>query len=366
MNRSRCNEAAGPSAVDATAKMALEVIESFGVPCGQVSSARNGHAEQAHMMTRNWANQYGLLGDPHRQEMFDQLRYADMLAYGCTTAPPERLALFAQWFTYYFLLDDQQDLAVLTGRTEDFVALQKDLHYVFHSRGVDGSARTRNFSAAVADLCRCTAPHVSDEWWDRYVSHADEVFAAQRAENVLRLTGTFPDPEEFKVIRRRAGAADMVFDIIEACEGMEIPESIRYGSACSRYADDLNDFTTWTNDVLGVDHDAANGDPNNYVLIREHAGGLDRRTAIETVTAEIVELVANLPIRREDVRRSIGKFSVPQQIRIERSLDAWFDWAMNVPIHYMRAHGRLAQMDRARPGEPPAFTEDLLNRRSTA
>lgn len=337
----------------------LDIMGSFGVSTADVSSRCNEHAEQAHVMTRHWANRYGLLGNAHRNRLFDQLGYTQLLAYGCTTAAMERLALFSQWFTYYFLLDDQQDLAVLTGRDEEFVALQDDLRDVLLRRGEISTRRT-GLVAAVADLCRRTTPHVSDEWWSRYISHAEQVFAAQRRENSYRLTGWFPAPDEFKEVRRAAGAAELVFDIIEACESAEVPASMRTSPACCRYVDDLNDFTTWSNDVLGVDHDAANADPNNYVLIRQHADDLDREKAVSAVTAEIANLARDLAYRKAELCVAARTYSAAQQLRIEHALSAWFDWAMNVPIHYLKANGRLSHMDSARPQQPPAFTEDLL------
>ncbi|MHC9293751.1 terpene synthase family protein [Mycobacterium sp. LTG2003] len=338
----------------------LDIMTSFGISMADISDACNERVEDAHILTRQWANDHGLLGVPHQQRKFDQLGYTHLLAYGCTTAAMDRLALFAQWFTYYFLLDDQQDLAVLTGRTHEFGELQDDLRRILHTHGEDAAAHRSGLRAAVAELCRRTRPLVSSDWWDRYVHHAEQVFAAQRRENVYRLSGIVPAPEEFKRVRRDAGAADMVFDIIEACEGLEIPAPIRASAACSRYADDLNDFTTWSNDVMGVDHDAGNADPNNFVLVRQHVDNLTRDEAIRAVTAEIADLVGGLAARMDDVRAAGRALPAEQQARAAKALNAWHDWAMNVPVHYLKANGRLSQMDRAKPRQPAGFTEDLL------
>lgn len=334
-------------------------LAAFGITIAEVPTACSEHAQPAHTLTRDWANSFGLLGDPRQQRKFDQLGYTQLLAYGCLTASAGRLALFAQWFTYYFLLDDQQDLAVLTGRDDEFIALQDDIRQILHAQGKGGGDRP-GLRGAVADLCRRTAGEVSGEWWHRYVTHAEEVFAAQRLENGYRLTGRFPDPDAFKKIRREAGAADMVFDIIEAAEDLEIPAQLRGGAACRQYADDLNDFTTWTNDVLGVDHDAANDDPNNYVLVRQQAGDLSREAALESVNTEIARLVHGLGRRKHDVLAAAQAHPAAVRMKVDRALTAWHDWAMNVPIHYLRANGRLWQMDEAAPRQPPAFAEDLL------
>ncbi|MBY8886991.1 terpene synthase family protein [Streptomyces sp. PTM05] len=334
---------------------------SFSVPVGTIPHDRNPCAAVAHKSTRGWANRYRLIGDDRRQRAFDQLNYAELLSYACTTATASRLGLFAQWFTYYFLLDDQQDLAVLNGRHEEFVALQSKLRIALHSRGAVSPSRDEGLVAAVADLCRRTAPLVSDGWWYRYVTHAEQTFAAQRQESDYRLTGVMPTPWAFKKVRREAGAAEMVFDIIEACEESEIPESIRSSAACRRYADDLNDFTTWSNDVLGVQHDAANTDPNNYVLVREHADGLEREAAIAAVISDIVWLAEQMPLRRAEVKAVASMHcSGPELEGIERVLDAWRAFALNVPLHYLRADSRLAQMDGAAPGRPAGFISDLL------
>ncbi|WP_370942250.1 terpene synthase family protein [Amycolatopsis sp. cg5] len=311
-------------------------------------------------MTREWANRFGLIGTTGNQRRFDQLAYPDLLSYGCTTAAPEPLALFSEWFTYYFLLDDQQDLAVVTGRQQEFNALQDQVKQVLHTRGRGVRDDSVGLVAAIADLSRRTERYVSDEWWHRYVIHAEEVFAAQRQECGYRFTGTFPDLEDFKEVRRKAGAADMVFDIIEACEQIEIPGWLRYSSTCRSYADDLNDFTTWTNDVLGIDRDAAQVDPMNYVLVRQHLDGIPRGEATERVTAEIVRLVHRLPSRRAHVLSAAKEQGAGMFATVERAVDAWQAWAIAVPMHYLRPNSRLFQMDEAAPGHAPEFTADLL------
>ncbi|MFJ2008443.1 terpene synthase family protein [Streptomyces chartreusis] len=342
----------------------IRLLEPFGLGLNDIPRACHPQAVRAHELTREWADEYGLIGDADRRRRFDRLGYSRLLAYGCTTAPLEDLALYSQWFAYYFLLDDQQDLAILTGRHSSFIALQDQLRRVMHSRGlVDGAQRETGLVAAVADLCRRTAPQVSDGWWCRYVTHAENVFAAQRLESAHRLTGSVPTLDEFLEIRRRASSVDMVFDIIEACEGYEIPEPIRYSWPCCKYADDLNDFTTWSNDVLGVDHDAGNGDINNYVLVSERTAGLSRWEATESVSSNIRMLARRLPERADQVHRLAREYGEEHGERVTRVLNAWHAWAMNVPVHYLRADSRLWQMDLAAPRTPPAFTADLLPHR---
>ncbi len=335
-------------------------LESLGVSAEQVPRSCNAHAARAHKLTRDWATSYGLLGDTRQQNLFDQLSYTQLLAYGCTTAPVDRLALFAQWFTYYFLLDDQQDLAVLTGRNKEFIVLQDDVRRILHTRGIGAPMHSKGLRAAVADLCRRTTQYVSDAWWHRYIDHAEQLFSAQRQESNYRLANCFPTPSDFKNIRRRASAVDMVFDIIQACEQAEISESLRSSAACCQYADDLNDFTTWSNDILGLDHDAANADPNNYVRVRQHADNLSLDAAIDAVTVEVAQLVSGFANRKKDVRVTACTFTAAQWGQAERALHAWYAWAMNVPVHYLKSNSRLFQMDQAAPKRPPAFTEDLL------
>lgn len=339
----------------------LRALERMGLNLAGVPGKCHPRADEAQEMTRIWADAYGLIGDDDQQRRFEQLGYSKLLSYGCTTASLEDLALYAQWFTYYFLLDDQQDLAVLTGRHEQFVALQEELRRVFHAGAVSGPSRpSTGLVAAVADLCCRTVPQVSLGWWYRYIGHAEHVFAAQRLESMYRLAGSVPPVEEFMEIRRRASAVDMVFDIIEACERIELPEPLRYSLAFRQYADDLNDFTTWSNDILGVEHDAANTDPNNYVLVLERSAGLSRHQALETVATKTAVLLQRIAERAGDVRVLAQAYGAPTCERVERALDAWYAWSVNVPLHYLQAHGRLTQMDQAAPGQPPAFAADLL------
>ncbi|GMA89294.1 hypothetical protein GCM10025868_45440 [Angustibacter aerolatus] len=140
-------------------------------------------------------------------------------------------------------------------------------------------------------LAARTRPLVSPAWWDRFVTHLEHTFSAQRVENLRRREAAPSSLAEFKVVRREASTTDVCYDLVEACEDAEVPNAFRYSFACRRLADALSDFTTMTNDVFGVDRDTDNGDPNNYVTVIQRARGLDRDEAVVQATADVAALV---------------------------------------------------------------------------
>jgi hypothetical protein len=330
----------------------------FGIVLPQ---AVHPQAEQAQQLVEEWAVRYGLIQGRHQTNLFRSLAYPILFSRGCTTATLDDLVLFSEWFTYFFLVDDQQDIAVFSGRFPEFNSLQSCICEIVYHRG-QNSKESKGLPAAVADLCRRTILRVSDAWWYRFVSHVDLAFSGQRYENLYRTTGSVPPLEEFIEIRRAASTVEMCLDIIEACEGVEIPAAIRYSPACHRYADALTDITTYSNDVLGVERDARNAEPNNLVLVRQHWEGLDRSQAIDAVTKHVADLVAHdNELAGAIVATAEALRFDPETCRqIARAVAAWRAWAWNAAAYYARVGGRLTQMDEAGPLESPEFVQDLL------
>ncbi|WP_329791538.1 hypothetical protein V1227_06365 [Lentzea sp. DG1S-22] len=337
-------------------------MRSFGITSSQIPAWQNPFAASAHESTKGWASEFGLIRGTDQFRAFDDLAYTALFARGCPQAAQEDLALFSQWFAVLFFLDDQQDIAVFTGRSQAFATLQDRLGDILLRRGGGPVPNGTGLPAAVADLCRRTRPVVSDKWWNRFTTHAEMVFAAQRDENRHRLEGTVPSVEEFLAIRREASTVEICFDLIEACGRGEVPNAVRYSVAGRDYVAALNDFTTWTNDLFGVERDAANADPNNYVLVRQHVDGCDRGHAISTVTEDIRRLFGTLPdlrLRVEETALSVGCDEAARK-EIARVLDGWYAWSVHVPLSYLAEDSRLVKMEEVPQGKPPTFTEDVL------
>ncbi|MDR6593686.1 hypothetical protein ACFFSW_07335 [Saccharothrix longispora] len=337
-------------------------MRSFGIDDSQIPTSRARFTAEAHENVKEWASRFGLISGPDQLRAFDDLAYTALFARGCPHATLEDLTLFSQWFAVLFFLDDQQDIAVFTGRSGSFAALQDELGDILLQGGTGANEDGIGLPAAVADLCRRTRPVVSDRWWNRFTAHAESVFAAQRAENRHRLEGTVPSVGEFITMRREASTVEICFDLIEACERGRFPNAVRYSPAARDYVAALNDFTTWTNDLFGVERDAANADPNNYVLVRQHADGCDRQHAVKTATEDVRRLFGTLAELRRRVEDTAFALGFDEEVRggVRRVLDGWYAWAVHVPLSYLAENSRLIKMDEVPSGTPPRFTEDVL------
>lgn len=344
------------------ARLRADRLRAFGVGDGFVPDVTNPAAHRAHLHTREWARGHGLLVGARQVRTFDHVAYTALFARGCVDADADRLALFARWFTLLFIVDDLQDDAVFQGRQEGFRELQEEYLRVLRGRSDRPRPSGSALLDAVADLAATTRPLVSAAWWSRFTDDLGRTFVSQRVENGCREQGTALAPEEFAVVRREASTTDVCFDLIEACLEAEVTEAFRDSPACRRYTETLSEFTTWTNDVFGVDRDADNGDPNNYVLVLQAAGGTDRATALERATADVSDLVARLPRLRVDALATAGELARDEdELRAaHRAVAGWWNFSLNVPGFYLAVGSRLEHMNNVPDGRSSGLTPDLL------
>ena len=358
-------EATGaPQRAASLAQLRADRLQAFGVGEGMVPDATNPAAHRAHLHTREWARRCGLLVGVTQLRAFDHVAYTALFARGCVDAEAERLALFARWFTLLFIVDDLQDDAVFQGQQASFHELQDDYLRILRAEGQGNRSMGSPLLEAVADLAVATRPLVSSSWWRRFVDDVERTFASQRVENECRREGRALAPEEFAVVRREASTTDVCFDLIEACLEAEVSPAFRDTPACRRYTEVLSEFTTATNDVFGVDRDADNGDPNNYVLVLQAAGGLDRADALQQATHDINDLVVDLPQLRAQALAAAAEVARDEaELRAaERAIAGWWNFSLNVPGFYLAVGSRLEHMNNVPDGRSSGLTPDLLPR----
>jgi hypothetical protein len=218
----------------------------------------------------DWARRTGLRADPG-------VGFHRMAGRAFAEFDAAAAALFAQWLTWLFHLDDELD--------EGECRLE-----VFHGM-LSGAAR-HPLEAAFADLWRVTSARMSDRWRARFAVGLRRQHDACRTEADNRAAGRMPTLEEYPALRRGT-VGPYLYDLVEPCLRVEVPAWVHECEPWQQLVNACSDVTAWCNDVASRPKER--GDAHNLVVLAMRQLGLGEREA----TAWVLERIAR---RCEDMR----------------------------------------------------------------
>ena len=260
--------------------------DTFAAAFEPIPSRRNPHAVAAVGHVNTWVAQQHLVVRDAARKRFERADFGTFAALVYPTADATRLNLAADWFAWFFHLDDQLDGGAVGRAPEQLAALMTTILDVVSDRPVapDSPAIVR----ALADLWRRTTPVTGRIWRRRFIDHARRCALAALWEADNRVRRVVPADAEYVAARRHTGAIYPCMDLIEIVERTELPDEIHTSDLFTRTLDAACDVVCWTNDVFSVDKEAALGEYHNLVFLHEHWDETNRATALATTTARIV------------------------------------------------------------------------------
>ncbi|HEX4816069.1 MAG TPA: terpene synthase family protein [Nonomuraea sp.] len=227
----------------------------------------------------DWARRTGLRADPG-------VGFHRMAGRAFAEFDAAAAALFAQWLTWLFHLDDELD--------EGECRLE-----VFH--GMLSGAAGNPLEAAFADLWRVTSVRMSDRWRARFAVGLRRQHDACRTEADNRAAGRMPTLEEYPELRRGT-VGPYLYDLVEPCLRVEVPAWVHESEPWQLLVDACSDVTAWCNDVASRPKER--GDAHNFVVLAMRQLGLTEREA----TAWVLDRIAR---RCDDMRRAARRLPLP-------------------------------------------------------
>ncbi|MER6945496.1 terpene synthase family protein [Nonomuraea sp. NPDC000554] len=223
----------------------------------------------------DWARRTGLNADPG-------VGFHRMAGRAFAEFDAAAAALFAQWLTWLFHLDDELDegscpLSVFQGLLE--------------------GASDHPLEAAFADLWRVTSARMSDQWRARFAVNLKRQHDACRIEAENRAAGRVPSLAEYPSLRR-ATIGPYLYDLVEPCLRVEVPPWLHESEPWQALVDACNDVNAWCNDVASRPKER--GDTHNLVVVASHQLRLDERQA----TAWVLDRIAE---RCHDMQRAVRR-----------------------------------------------------------
>ncbi|MDK1347693.1 terpene synthase family protein [Streptomyces sp. 378] len=200
--------------------------------------------------------------------------------------------LFAQWATWLFHLDDEQDEGVMGRSPQSVHATYTAIIAIIQGRPTPAAAHSPAVRA-LADLWPRTAARMSPAWRSRILDHVHQHRDAFLTQITHRQTGTLPTPEDYPGLRRDANGMFM-YDLVEVTCHTEIPPHLAGTSAWTELCAASSDITAWCNDVISLPREQANNEPTNYVTVLRHAHGCGEQEAVDQVRAHITRRLRDL------------------------------------------------------------------------
>ncbi|MBO0883369.1 MAG: hypothetical protein J2P17_24145 [Mycobacterium sp.] len=199
------------------------------------------------------------------------------------------LFLLADWMSWLFSLDDQNDEGSY-GRDPD--ALESALTNVFFAAvgleffavvGLDDPAAENPLGAALKDIVGRIRDRMSVKWRHRFLRHLIDYFTANTWQAAHRRIGDIPDLDTFARMRQDAGAIMPSFDLIELVESTTIPAELYYSRTYQRLITSAANVVCWTNDLMTLEKELAHDDKHNLVPVLAHALGISLEDSIDEV-----------------------------------------------------------------------------------
>ncbi|MGV9837659.1 terpene synthase family protein [Nocardia niigatensis] len=274
---------------------------------------RHSMSDRAQERVQTWAMSFGLLQDEAAARKFESLGYARFSAYWCPTSSFADMLLVAEWITVFFVFDDLQDLAITTGRLDDYDRLRNAARQVVHDRGAEGPMPP--VIAALANLCTRTFPRNSAVWGRRFALNLELWLVGHARENAFRQAGRSPSPEEYPRLRRDACTVLQTVDLAEVIEHTEMPDALYYGPAYQEIIATTADIMCLTNDLHSLAIETDSEDTINLVTTLRHHRGMELPEAVTEVRRLIDVRIADNLAAAQAITDEMDALQLPPRIR---------------------------------------------------
>ncbi len=316
------------------------------------------HCATAERHTRAWARGFGLVRSPAAAARFDAAGFGTFAGYIHPDAPPERLALYADWIAWQFLADDQY--AEGNYRTpESWTSAIAQLWPVFatgHANPDDSP-----IARALSDVLSRVYPQMSASWRARFITHTRETFHAVVAENLRRHTRVFATIEEYIHNRRAVSSVLPCLAIDEFMADGEVPDNVLQNQSYQQLVQTTTDVAAWANDLYSWQKEEAAGEVDNFVLVLEHAEHLTRREAINAVANRISHRADQFITAQDALTSQLDTIAPDPATRrvIGRCLASMRNW-MAGTLAWSAESARYTVIDPTAAQQVPGYIDDLL------
>ncbi|MFC5719934.1 hypothetical protein ACFP1Z_07065 [Streptomyces gamaensis] len=323
-------------------------VPRYEVPFPVRCAPYGPYAERAAL---RWAHEHGLDRSPAAAQRLADMQCGLFSCLYCPRADRDGSVLMARWIVWLFLWDDIFDDGP---RGRDPAAFQREAAQLDHALTEpppppDDPALTLPLARALADLWRAFRARAPDSARRRFPASVRIYLRAMAHEVAHRVAGEVPDLDTYIRLRRTNAATRSSIDMMEALQGVDVPDSLRHGlygelRACA------SELWLWSNDTYTVRKDIHYRNPHNLVLVLREARGLELQDAADLAAYMVEQRMREFALTAERLRTLVGLAADPHAraphavlggVRmLEESIGGYFRW-QHTTSRYRRSSGFL-------------------------
>lgn len=303
----------------------------------------NPLAAEADRQAVAWAERHRLVTTPTARRQLATTRPGTLAAHCYPSASRLDLFLLADWMTWLFSLDDQNDEGSY-GRNPE--ALERTVTDVFFAAvNPDGHVAKDPLAAALTNIFDRIGDRMSTRWRRRFLHHVFDYLTANVWQAAHRRTDDIPDLDTFPAMRRDAGAIIPSFDLVEFVESTTIPAELYYSRVYQRLITSAANVVCWTNDLMTLKKELAHDDKHNFVPVLGRALGISLEDSIAEVATRAGQEVELFLTAEAELDRVFDALEVSDSLRATAldcvgMLRAWMrghvEWGRNT-ARYLEA-----------------------------
>lgn len=308
-------------------------IPEFHLPFEGVKDPRG---DRANAEATAWAVGRGLI-ETEATEQFAGIGFGHLAARVGRGASYGELVLLAEWMAWSFVLDDQHDLLIRSGRLDGWQPLSDAIAHHVGGRPADvpASARGNPLVSSFVELCDRILAGMPPVLRDRYRRHVPRMLRSLDEEAANRRPGHRPTVEEYVLTRRHSSQLLPMMDMVEAAQGVEVPEEVDASPALEELAWSAIDVISWGNDVFSLPKEHSCGDTNNLAVLLADRHGLTLSEAVRAVEERIRARVEDFLAASRALPRALDALGVTDpaaRTAVERRVRGYEDWMIGADL----------------------------------
>jgi hypothetical protein len=329
------------------------VLPDVRLPFPTASHPRARHVQET---TEDWCRQHGLLRDPRVVAKFRALGYGRVMSTLVPRVPFAGLALVVDWNSFFFITDDQQNVAVTTNRADRYEELVASMRHVIAGRPVQDR---HPLLAALRNLLLRTLPGRPGYWTARFRENLDRWLSGHLAENAYRSSGTVPEIADYVTVRRDASTVLPTLDLVELVEGATVTDELYRSPQYQALVLGTADIMCWINDIhsLHMEKD----DPINLVTVLDHHQHLGTRRAMAAVAERVAARVADHLAAARELPELMRVLGVAPRAPVLRCVFDMGSWAAGMESWDRTGTIRFAHSEVPADGTVASYVDDLLD-----
>ncbi|WP_149179747.1 terpene synthase family protein [Streptomyces sp. TRM49041] len=291
-------------------------------------------ADRANAEATAWAVDRGLIDAA--AEQFAGIGFGHLAARVSRGASYQDIVLLAEWMAWSFVLDDQHDLLIRSGRLDGWRPVSEAItRYVTDGR-TDKTAACRNLLVdGFVELCDRILAGMPPGTGDRYRAHVPRMLRSLDEEAANRRPGRLPAIDDYVLTRRHSSQLLPMMDMVEAALGIDVPAEVHASPAFQELTWSAIDVISWGNDVFSLPKEYSCGDTNNLAALIAAWHGWSLPKAVEAVEERIHARVDDFMAGVRGLPRVLDALGVTDpaaRTAAARSVRCYEDWMIGADL----------------------------------